>query len=132
MYIKSFNLGQEDEINSFVDEVELVETGSIQVTGENTVCVFHMGYKKDYQTRFLTKLLEGLTNNLFNEEIRRDSAVIEFRQAEEVRGDLGAKSPEGKVTKEKNKEVAISHENIVVLKKKIDLYTSWLNKVAVS
>ena len=129
MYIKSFQLSDEEAINKFVDEVELVESSAVQVTGEGTVCVFYMGYKKDYQTRFLTRLIEGLNNNLFNENIRLESAIIEFQEAEEQQGELSNKSPEGKVTKEKNKEVAASHENINVLRKKIELYEKWLKKV---
>ena len=129
MYIKSFQLSDEEAINKFVDSVELVETGAVQVTGENTVCVFYMGYKKDYQTRFLTRLIEGLNNNLFNENIRLESAIIEFQEAEEQQGELSNKSPEGKVTKEKNKEVAVSHENIRVINKKLSLYIKWLKKL---
>lgn len=111
------------EANKFINTVELAEQGGVQVTADGSVAVFYLGDKETYNDRFLTRMIEGLKQNMFHEEIRLASATAEV----ETRKDKGTNLKGFDSALEKQKEAQL---NIDIFKAKIDALEAWKAKTS--
>jgi acylphosphatase len=107
-----------EEANAFIPTIELAEQGGVQVLPDGEIAVFFNGTKETYKERFLTRMIEGLENNLFHEEIRLASATAEV----ETRKDKGTNLKGFDASLEKQKEAQL---NIDIFKAKIQALQAW-------
>ncbi len=113
----------EAEANAFIPTVELTEQGSVQVTTDNNIVVFYNGTKETYKERFIDRMLEGLRNNLFHEEVRLIAATAEVDSRKEKRTNM--KGFDDVLTKQKDAET-----NIEIFKSKIAALEAWKAKLS--
>ena len=113
----------EADANKFIPTVELCEQGAVQILADGKIAVFYNGTKETYQARFVDRMLDGLKNNLFNEEVRLVSATAEVESRKEKGTNL--KGFDDVLTKQKEAET-----NIDIFKAKIAALESWKAKLS--
>lgn len=116
MFVAQFKTAE--EVNEFVTTVVLSESNPVQNNGEDFI-VFYEATKKDYKEVFYNKMIEGLTRNLFHEEIRLAALDAEVLSLES--GKDGDKLVE---SKKRQKE---AKDNIEIFKTKISGLQAWYN-----
>jgi len=116
MFIAIFKT--EAEANAFIPTVELVEQGAVQVAADGSVVVFYNGTKDSYRERFINRMIEGVTNNLFHEEIRLAAATAEV----DARKEHGTNLEVFNQALDRQKE---AEKNIDVFKAKIAALEKW-------
>lgn len=115
MYIKTFN--NEADTNAFIDTVVLAQEHPIQFTGDHFV-VFYEATKDNYQDTFIDRMLSGLKNNLFHEQVRKASVDAEV----EVFKDKGGKSDDFDEALKRQRE---AEKNIQLFESKIAALEQW-------
>ena len=116
MYVKTFTLEQEAEANDFIKTVVLTE-GGLQVV-DNKVVIFYQATKEDYQTAFVDRMIDGLTQNLFHEKVRKVTIDSEYETAKEK----GTSYPNYDEVVKKAKEC---EQNILTFEAKIAGLVEW-------
>lgn len=111
----------QEEANTFIPTVELTEQGAVQIMPDGKIAVFYNGTKETYQARFIERMLEGLKNNLFHEEVRLAAATAEVESRKEKGTNL--KNFDGALEKQKEAQA-----NIDIFKAKIDALEAWKAK----
>jgi acylphosphatase len=107
-----------EEANAFIPTVELAEQGGVQVLPDGQIAVFFNGTKETYKERFTDRMINGLEDNLFHEEIRLVSATAEV----ESRKDKGTNLVGFDEILKKQKE---AQTNIEIFKSKIQAIEAW-------
>ena len=118
MHVAQFKTA--DEVNEFTKTVVLHEQNPIQHNGEDFI-VFYEAKKDDYENYFLNRMIEGLTRNLFHEEVRHASLEAEVKEFT----DNGGKSDAFDDVMKREKE---ARQNIKLFKAKIASLEAWTNK----
>lgn len=118
MKIKVFK--NEDEANEFIATVDLHEKGGVQYY-DGQIVVFYNCPKSEYNTHFVDHMIEGLTNNLFHEQVRKMAVDAEIEVFKEKGTNLEGYDDAKKRQKEADK-------NISLLQAKLDTLNEWKAK----
>lgn len=121
MKIKTFGVGEEDKINSFIDSVVLVDDGAVQVTSADMVVVFYKDTKDKYEQTFVTEMLEALKRNRMHESVLKATIDAQIK----VFTNTGGKSKDfdDLLTRQKDAD-----KNIKLFDAKIAALETWLSQ----
>lgn len=116
MFVAQFKTAE--ETNDFIKTVVLSDSNPVQNNGEDFI-VFYEATKETYEEVFYNRMIEGLTRNLFHEELRLASIQAEVDALES--GKDGEKLVESK------KRLDEAKSNINIFETKISGLQAWHN-----